>query len=76
MGGATYQVPQEIKGDRRIAMAMRWIINAARERGKPMAENLAAELMDAAHNVGGTIKKREDAQDGRGPNKAFAHNRW
>jgi small subunit ribosomal protein S7 len=77
VGGATYQVPQEIKGDRRIAMAMRWIINAARARtGKPMADNLAAELMDAAHNVGGTIKKREEMHKMAEANKAFAHYRW
>jgi small subunit ribosomal protein S7 len=77
VGGATYQVPQEIKGDRRIAMAMRWIINAARARtGKPMSENLAAELMDAAHNVGGTIKKREEMHKMAEANKAFAHYRW
>ena len=68
VGGATYQVPQEIKGDRRVAMAMRWIINAARARtGKPMAENLAAELLDASHGRGWHHQEaRGNAQDGRG----------
>jgi len=77
VGGATYQVPQEIKGDRRVAMAMRWIIQAARGRkGKPMAENLAAELLDASHGLGGTIKKREEMHKMAEANKAFAHYRW
>jgi small subunit ribosomal protein S7 len=77
VGGATYQVPQEIKGDRRLAMAMRWIINAARARsGKPMAQGLAAELLDAAHGVGTTIKKREEMHKMADANKAFAHYRW
>jgi small subunit ribosomal protein S7 len=77
VGGATYQVPQEIKGDRRLAMAMRWIINAARARtGKPMAQSLAAELLDAAHGLGTTIKKREEMHKMAEANKAFAHYRW
>ncbi len=77
VGGATYQVPQEIKGDRRVAMAMRWIIGASRARtGKPMAENLATELLDASHGVGSTIKKREEMHKMAEANKAFAHYRW
>lgn len=77
VGGATYQVPVEIKGDRRSALAMRWLIGAARNRaGKSMAEKLAAELMDAAHGVGATIKKREDTHKMAEANKAFSHYRW
>ncbi len=77
VGGATYQVPQEIKGDRRLAMAMRWIINAARARtGKPMAQSLAAELLDASHGLGTTIKKREEMHKMAEANRAFAHYRW
>ena len=77
VGGATYQVPVEIKGDRRTALAMRWLIGAARNRsGKSMSEKLAAELMDAAHGVGATIKKREDTHKMAEANKAFSHYRW
>jgi small subunit ribosomal protein S7 len=77
VGGATYQVPQEIKGDRRVAMAMRWLIQAARARkGKPMAENLATELLDASHGIGSTVKRREEMHKMADANKAFAHYRW
>jgi small subunit ribosomal protein S7 len=77
VGGATYQVPVEIRGDRRTALAMRWLIGAARNRsGKSMAEKLAAELMDAAHGTGATIKKREDTHKMAEANKAFSHYRW
>lgn len=77
VGGATYQVPQEIKGDRRVSMAMRWLIQSARARpGKSMAEKLAAELLDAAHGVGATIKRREELHKMAEANKAFAHYRW
>jgi small subunit ribosomal protein S7 len=77
VGGATYQVPMEVRPDRRQAMAMRWLINYARSRaGKSMTEKLAYELMDAANNTGATIKKREDTHKMAEANKAFAHYRW
>ena len=77
VGGATYQVPVEIKGERRTALAIRWLIQAARARtGRSMAEKLAAELIDASHGVGATIKKREDTHRMAEANKAFAHYRW
>ncbi len=77
VGGATYQVPIEIRADRRIALAMRWLIASARSRGgKSFAEKLAAELTDAAHGQGATIKKREDTHRMAEANKAFAHYRW
>jgi len=77
VGGATYQVPVEIRGDRRSALAMRWMLGAARARaGRSMAEKLAAEIMDAAHGTGGTIKKREDTHKMAEANKAFSHYRW
>lgn len=76
VGGATYQVPMEVRPDRRQAMAMRWLINYARARaGKSMEEKLANELMDAANNTGPTIKKREDTHKMAEANKAFAHYR-
>ena len=77
VGGSTYQVPVEIRGERRMALAMRWLINAARARtGKSMAEKLAAELMDAAAGQGATIRKREETHKMADSNKAFAHYRW
>jgi len=77
VGGATYQVPVEIRGDRRIALAMRWMLASARSRaGKTMSEKLAAEIMDAAHGTGATIKKREDTHKMAEANKAFSHYRW
>jgi small subunit ribosomal protein S7 len=77
VGGATYQVPVEIRGDRRAALAMRWLIKSARARsGKSMAEKVAAEVMDAAHGQGTTIKRREDTHRMAEANKAFAHYRW
>ncbi|MHB1006542.1 MAG: 30S ribosomal protein S7 [Chloroflexota bacterium] len=77
VGGATYQVPVEIKGDRRNALAARWLITAARARaGKSMAEKLAAEIVDASKNTGTTIKRREDTHRMADANKAFAHYRW
>jgi small subunit ribosomal protein S7 len=77
VGGATYQVPMEVRPDRRQAMAMRWLINYARSRaGTSMEEKLAYELMDAANNTGPTIKKREDTHKMAEANKAFAHYRW
>lgn len=77
VGGATYQVPVEIKGDRRQSLAFRWLLKSARSRpGKSMADKLAAELMDAAAGTGTTIKKREDTHKMAEANKAFAHYRW
>jgi len=77
VGGATYQVPIEIRVDRRLALAMRWLRASARARkGKPMAERLAAELMDASRGQGATIKKREDTHRMAEANKAFVHYRW
>jgi len=77
VGGATYQVPIEVSGDRRLALSMRWILTAARARtGKTMAEKLASELMDAANNTGAAIKKREDTHRMAEANRAFAHYRW
>ena len=77
VGGATYQVPMEVRPDRRQALAMRWLIGYARSRaGRSMQEKLAAELMDAANNQGASIKKREDTHKMAEANKAFAHYRW
>lgn len=77
VGGATYQVPVEVDAERGLSLAMRWLINYARERsGKSMAEKLAAELMDAAQGQGATIKKRQDTHKMAEANKAFAHYRW
>ena len=77
VGGATYQVPVEIRSSRRTALAMRWLINYARARGeKTMMERLAAEVVDAANNRGSSIKKREDTHKMAEANKAFAHYRW
>jgi len=77
VGGATYQVPMEVRPDRRQAMAMRWLIGFARQRpGHSMQEKLASELMDAANNVGASVKKRDDTHKMAEANKAFAHYRW
>ncbi|HEY0798810.1 MAG TPA: 30S ribosomal protein S7 [Candidatus Baltobacteraceae bacterium] len=77
VGGATYQVPMEVRPDRRQAMAMRWLIQYARKRpGRSMEEKLAGELMDAANNQGAAIKKREETHKMAEANKAFAHYRW
>jgi len=77
VGGATYQVPMEVRPDRRQAMAMRWLIQFARRRpGHSMEEKLAGELMDAANNLGASIKKREETHKMAESNKAFAHYRW
>ncbi len=77
VGGSTYQVPVEIRPERRQALAMRWIITFARNRGeKTMAERLAAELMDAAAGRGASVKKKEDTHRMAEANKAFAHYRW
>jgi small subunit ribosomal protein S7 len=77
VGGATYQVPVDIRAERRMALAMRWMLKSARDRnGRSMAEKLAGELMDAATNQGATIKRREDTHRMAEANKAFAHYRW
>jgi len=77
VGGATYQVPVEVAPDRRISLAIRWLIGSARKRaGKSMAEKLAGELLDAANNTGSTIKRREDTHKMAEANRAFAHYRW
>jgi small subunit ribosomal protein S7 len=77
VGGATYQVPIEIRPERRIALAMRWLIRSARARaGRSMVEKLTGELLDAAHGQGATIKRREDTHRMAEANKAFAHYRW
>jgi small subunit ribosomal protein S7 len=77
VGGATYQVPVEIRESRREALGMRWLINAARSRsGRGMDERLAAELLDAYNNTGTAFKKKEDTHKMAEANKAFAHYRW
>jgi small subunit ribosomal protein S7 len=77
VGGATYQVPVEVRPDRRTALAMRWLTNYSRDRGeKTMIERLAAELMDAAQGRGAAVKKREDVHRMAEANRAFAHYRW
>jgi small subunit ribosomal protein S7 len=77
VGGATYQVPVEVRPDRRTALAMKWLVGYARDRGdKNMAERLAAELLAASRNEGNTIKKKEDTHRMAEANKAFAHYRW
>ena len=77
VGGATYQIPMEVPPDRRISLAVRWLLQSARSRpGKSMAEKLANELMDAAQGTGATIKKKDDTHRMAEANKAFAHYRW
>ena len=77
VGGATYQVPVEVRASRRMALAMRWLIESARKRGENgMPRKLAGELLDAAENRGGAIKKREETHRMAEANKAFSHYRW
>jgi small subunit ribosomal protein S7 len=77
VGGATYQVPVEVRAERRQALAIRWIINAARARNeKTMVERLSAELLDAGNNRGSAVKKREDTHKMAEANRAFSHYRW
>ena len=77
VGGATYQVPVDIRAERRMALAIRWLLRSARARGgKTMAEKLAAELLDAASGQGATIKRREDTHRMAEANRAFVHYRW
>ena len=77
VGGATYQVPVEIRADRRTSLAMRWLIQAAHKRpGKSMAERLAGELMDAMNNTGGAVRRKEETHKMAEANKAFSHYKW
>ena len=77
VGGATYQVPVEVRPQRRISLSMRWLVDSAKAReGKSLPDKLAAELMDAANNRGGAIKKKEDTHRMAEANRAFAHYRW
>lgn len=77
VGGATYQVPMEVRAERGLALAMRWIIGAARKRGeRSMADRLVAEIYEAANDRGAAVKKREDTHKMADANKAFAHYRW
>ena len=77
VGGATYQVPVEIRGERRVSLAMRWLVGSARKRhGRSMVEKLAAEFMEAAHNQGATVKRQEDTHRMAEANRAFVHYRW
>ena len=77
VGGATYQVPVDVRPERRQALAIRWLINAARSRNETtMVERLSGELMDAANNRGSAVKKREDTHKMAEANRAFAHYRW
>jgi small subunit ribosomal protein S7 len=77
VGGATYQVPMEIRPERRQTLALRWIVDFARKRGeKTMAERLAGEIMDAANNTGSAVKRKEEMHRMAEANKAFAHYRW
>jgi small subunit ribosomal protein S7 len=77
VGGSTYQVPMEIRSERQLSLAIRWIIGAARSRtGRPMHQRLAAEIMDAANNTGATIRRKEETHRMAEANKAFAHYRW
>jgi len=77
VGGATYQVPVEVRPERRISLGMRWLVQYARQRsGKTMREKLAAEILDASNNTGAAVKRREDTHKMAEANKAFAHYRW
>jgi len=77
VGGATYQVPVDIRSERRQALAIRWLLLGARSRnGRSMAERLAAELMDAANNTGAAIRRKEDTHRMAEANRAFVHYRW
>ncbi len=77
VGGATYQVPVEIRGERRVSLAMKWLIGSARSRtGRTIADKLAGEFLDASRGIGATVKRREDIHKMAEANKAFAHYRW
>lgn len=77
VGGATYQVPLEVRPERRLSLALRWLVTAARERSeRTMVERLAGELLDAANNAGGAVRRKEDVHRMAEANRAFAHYRW
>ncbi len=76
VGGATYQIPVEVRPDRRTALSLRWLIQNSRSRDKKIVSGLAAELMDAANNTGGSVRIRENTHRMADANKAFAHYRW
>ncbi len=77
VGGSTYQVPVEVRPERKVALALRWaVINARKRAGRSMAEKLAGELFDAANSTGASVKKKEDIHRMADANKAFAHYRW
>ena len=77
VGGATYQVPVEVRPERRVSLGMRWLVQYARQRpGRTMREKLAAEILDASNNQGNAVKRREDTHKMAEANKAFAHYRW
>lgn len=77
VGGANYQVPVEVRADRKLSLGIRWLVNYSRLRGeKTMRERLAAELLDASNNTGAAVKKKEDTHKMAEANKAFAHYRW
>jgi small subunit ribosomal protein S7 len=77
VGGATYQVPVEIRGERRMSLGVRWLVQAARKRsGKSMSEKLAAELVDAMNGLGAAVKRREDTHKMADANRAFSHFKW
>ncbi|HXX40048.1 MAG TPA: 30S ribosomal protein S7 [bacterium] len=77
VGGATYQVPVEVRPDRRMSLGIRWLVQYARQRpGRTMREKLAAEILDASNNAGASVKRREDTHKMAEANKAFAHYRW
>ncbi len=77
VGGATYQVPMEVRADRKVTLAIRWLVNAARKRnGKTMIDRLSAEFLDAANNSGSAVRSREEKHKMAEANKAFSHYRW
>ena len=77
VGGATYQVPVEIRGDRRLSLGVRWLVQSARKRsGKSMSEKLASEFVDAMNGLGAAVKRREDTHKMAEANKAFSHFKW
>ncbi|HLK55380.1 MAG TPA: 30S ribosomal protein S7 [Chthonomonadaceae bacterium] len=77
VGGSTYQVPVEVRQERKVALALRWVVTNSRKRaGRSMADKLAGELYDAANNTGSSVKKKEDVHRMADANKAFAHYRW
>jgi small subunit ribosomal protein S7 len=77
VGGATYQVPVEVRPERRVSLGMRWLVQSARARsGRTMRDKLAAEILDASNNTGAAVKRREDTHKMAEANKAFAHYRW